>query len=61
MKNRKVKRQTIYLVKNIYNPINLIKLFNIEFSIPIIFCKFKFLFIKKLKELNIINIYTKGM
>ena len=27
MKNSKVKIQTIYLVKNIYNPINLIKLF----------------------------------
>lgn len=52
MKNRKVKRQTIYLVKNIYNPINLIKLFMLSFLYPVIFCSiFKFLFIKKLKEL----------
>ena len=34
MKNRKVKRQTIYLVKNIYNPYKSDKIIYVEFSIP---------------------------
>ena len=51
MKNREVKKKTIYLVKNIYNPLNLIKLIKLSFQSPVIFSSiFKFLFVKKLKE-----------
>ena len=33
-KNREVKKKTIYLVKNIYNPLNLIKLIKLSFQSP---------------------------
>jgi glycosyltransferase involved in cell wall biosynthesis len=49
--NRKIKKEVIYMIKNIYKPFNLINLLLLGLRAPIIFSStLKFLFVKKFKE-----------